>query len=65
MRRLVLVALLGLMWSLPRAVAADDGDVVSLTLPAAQIGQQVALRLEVVTPQGATVEVDPGAPEWG
>ncbi len=47
------------------SVRGQDGDLVNLTLPKAEIGQQVALRLEVVTAKDATVEVDPAAPEWG
>lgn len=43
---------------------ADGGDSATLSRGAALIGQQVVLTLQVVTPQGATVDIDPAAQSW-
>lgn len=61
---MVLTVVLGLLWALP-ALAQEPGDSVTVTKPGAEIGEQVTLVLEVVTPAGATVELDPAAPSWG
>lgn len=44
--------------------SADGGDTATLSRFSALIGQQMVLTLEVVTPRGATVDVDPAAPSW-
>ena len=62
---LLLALVVPLVASAAPPARADDGDLVSLALSKAEIGQQVALRLELVTTKDATVEVDPAAPEWG
>ena len=43
---------------------ADDGDAVTLSRSAARVGERIPLHMEVVTPKGATVEIQPGAPAW-
>jgi hypothetical protein len=43
---------------------AEDGDAVQLSRTSARVGEQQTLTLTVVTPPGATVEIDPGAPAW-
>lgn len=43
---------------------ADDGDTAELSAGSALVGQRVTLHIEVVTPKGATIEVNPGAPGW-
>jgi len=43
---------------------ADDGDAVRLSRGTLFVGQQQKMTLTVVTPVGATVEVDPAAPGW-
>ena len=45
-------------------VRADDGDSATVSNTSTLIGQQSVLVLEVLTPAGATVEVDPAAPSW-
>ena len=44
--------------------AADDGDSAAVSRPQVRIGEQIRLVLEVVTPPGSTVEVDPGSTAW-
>lgn len=46
------------------AFAQEPGDRVDLAATASRIGEQHRLVIEVVTPPGATVEVDPGAAGW-
>lgn len=65
MRRLVFVmaaAVAALAVALP--AGADGGDTATLSRSAALIGQQLVLTLQVVTPSGATVDVDPAAQSW-
>lgn len=57
----VAAALMFVVWS---PVRADDGDTAKLSRSSAIIGQQVTLKVQVVTPRGATVEVDPAAESW-
>ncbi|MEP7214707.1 MAG: hypothetical protein ABI782_00555 [Anaerolineaceae bacterium] len=44
--------------------AADDGDTATLARASLGVGEQVALRLEVNTTVGETVEVNPGGAQW-
>ena len=44
--------------------AADDGDAATLARLSLGVGEQVALRLEVSTAAGETVEVNPGGAQW-
>ncbi len=65
MKRLVCLmaaAVAALAVALP--AAADGGDSATLSRSAALIGQQLVLTLQVVTPSGATVDVDPAAQSW-
>jgi hypothetical protein len=48
----------------PRALA-DDGDRAALSQPAALVGEQLTLTVEVLAPRGATVDVDPAHASWG
>ncbi|HEY5477072.1 MAG TPA: hypothetical protein VIK11_10170 [Tepidiformaceae bacterium] len=59
---LVFAAVPAMAMALP--VYADGGDSATLSRDSALIGQQVVLTLVVVTPHGATVDVDPGAESW-
>ncbi|MEO6396831.1 MAG: hypothetical protein ABIP13_00030, partial [Tepidiformaceae bacterium] len=43
---------------------ADDGDSATLARQSLAVGEQVAVRLEVSTAVGQTVEVNPGGPAW-
>jgi len=45
-------------------VLADDRDRVSLSATSALIGQQLMLVVDVYTPRGATLEIDPNARSW-
>jgi hypothetical protein len=47
-----------------QAARADEGDAVRLSRGTLFVGQQQKITLTVVTPVGATVEVDPAAPGW-
>jgi len=58
----VAAAALGL--ALVSSAAADDRDRVSLSSASALIGQQLTLVIDVYTPRGATLELDPGARSW-
>ena len=58
----VAAAALGL--ALVSSAAADDRDRVSLSSASALIGQQLTLVIDVYTPRGATLEIDPGARSW-
>lgn len=58
-----LAALAAMAVALP-AIAQDAGDRVELVDGVSLIGEQHRLVIEVVTPPGATVEVDPGAAGW-
>ena len=49
---------------LPGAALADDGDGAKVPVSTIPLGQQVVMVLTVVTPAGATVELDPAAPSW-
>ena len=64
MRRTALVGVLAALLVLPAAAGAQAPEV-ELAQPVAEIGEQIALTIEVVTEPGATVEVDPGAESWG
>ena len=46
------------------SASADDGDTARLARPSLGVGEQVAMRLEVTTGVGQTVEVNPGGAEW-
>jgi len=66
-RRLILAALaaLSLFAVLPFSLAtAQTPDRSELTATSSLIGEQHILRIEVVTPPTARVEVDPAAPDW-
>lgn len=65
MRPALLLAALIAALALALPAAAQDGDSATVTKPGAEIGEQVRLVLEVVTPPGASVELDPAAPSWG
>lgn len=43
---------------------ADDGDTATVATTSLAVGEQVAVRLEVTTSVGQTVEVNPGGPAW-
>lgn len=58
-----LAALTAIAIALP-AFAQDAGDRVEMVDTVSLIGEQHRLVIEVVTPPGATVEVDPGSPGW-
>ncbi len=47
-----------------RVALADEGDSAKVAAHKLFVGQQVQLVLEVATPAGATVEVDPAAESW-
>ncbi|MBI2766472.1 MAG: hypothetical protein HYX53_11260 [Chloroflexi bacterium] len=64
MRALVATVAVVLALATVLPASADDGDNARLSTVSAQIGQQSTLVLDVVTPKGATVEVDPAAPSW-
>lgn len=65
MTRWLFVALAAVLAAAAWAPArADDGDTAKLSRSSAIIGQQVTLKVQVITPRGATVEVDPAAPSW-
>ncbi|MBI5946871.1 MAG: hypothetical protein HY875_01875 [Chloroflexi bacterium] len=59
----MVLALFGAMFAVS-VVSAEDGDSATVSRPQARIGEQLRLVVEVVTPAGATVEVDPGSPAW-
>jgi len=44
--------------------AADDGDTATLGRQSLGVGEQVALRLEISTAVGQSVEVNPGGAQW-
>ena len=58
----VAVALLPLL--VVATAVADDGDTATLARPSWGVGEQVALRLEVSTVVGQSVEVNPGSAQW-
>jgi hypothetical protein len=66
MKRIAVVVALAavgvLAWS--GVAAADEGDVATSSRRSALIGDQFTLTIEVTTAQGATVEIDPAAPDW-
>ena len=44
--------------------SADGGDAVHASTASTVIGKQIALDLTVITPKGATVEINPAAASW-
>lgn len=44
--------------------AADGGDGATLSRSSGVVGQQMVLTLDVVTPRGASVDIDPAARSW-
>jgi hypothetical protein len=63
-----LVTLLGVLMAfvlIAVPALADDGDASTLSVQDARLGEEVILRLEVLTDSGATVELDPASPTWG
>lgn len=62
-RAAVLVALLVAL-ALVASASADTGDKDSLATTSGHVGDRLTLRLIVVTPRGAAVDVVPGAPAW-
>ena len=65
MKRLSALLLSALLSLLVFSTAfADDGDSATVARPSLGVGEQVALRLEVATAVGQTVEVNPGGAGW-
>lgn len=64
MRRTALLATVVALALFPRLALADDGDAARAPVTSLPLGQQVVMILTVVTPAGATVEIDPAAPAW-
>ncbi len=56
------VLLVGLLAA--SSAEADDGDSARAGASTLPIGEQTTLIIEVSTPAGATVEIDPAAPSW-
>lgn len=64
MRHIVgVVAALGALFAITVA-RADDGDAVRVPRGPIHIGEQLTITLEVATPRGAAVELDPASPAW-
>ena len=49
---------------LPFAALAQEGDRATTARASLDVGEQVAVRLEVVTEAGQTVEINPAGPSW-
>lgn len=61
----LLLAIVGIALFTTPAALAQDGDSATLSVADTRLGDQLTLRLEVLTDQGATVELDPASPTWG
>ena len=64
MKRAAFLLGAALLASLPFAVLAQEGDRATTARASLDVGEQVAVRLEVVTEIGQTVEINPAAPSW-
>ena len=62
-RRLLLAAVTGLVLALPFAGARAD-DRVDLERTSVLVGEHIEMRIQVLAPEGATVELTPGTPGW-
>lgn len=64
MRRAAIFLCLTIIALLPVGGLAQEGDRATTARASLDVGEQVALRLEVVTEPGQTVEINPAAPSW-
>ena len=63
--RSLLALLFAALLAMPLTAAlAEDGDRATAARGSIAVGEQIALRLEVVTEAGETVEINPGGPSW-
>ena len=62
-RRLLLAAVTGLVLALPFAGARAD-DRVDLERTSVLVGEHIEMHIQVLAPEGATVELTPGTPGW-
>ncbi len=64
-RAVALLLAVSLGFVLTTHAGAQDGDTATLSFSETRIGQQLALRLQVLTGPDSTVELDPAADTWG
>lgn len=64
MRRAAIFLCLAVIALRPAAGLAEEGDRAITARASLDVGEQVAVRLEVITEAGQTVEMNPAAPSW-
>ncbi|MBA4179388.1 MAG: hypothetical protein C0506_02260 [Anaerolinea sp.] len=64
MKRAAPLLCAALLAMLPLSAFAEDGDRSTVTRASLEVGEQVAVRLEVTTEDGQSVEINPGGPSW-